>query len=1197
MNEKDKIIAGAVVLLLLLSTIIFALQQDSDDDDDNDTGPETDVVLDSTMTYMESPKVVVKASSLHDDLNDGITNNDPFILDIRGYEDYANGHIPGAVNIPYRSVFQPANLATLPDDQLIVVVCYTGHTASQTTALLNTAGFDALALKWGFEGWATGGKAFDPDTDAHDYELITGAEPGSWADVGTRCGDDDDDDGPDDDDDPNPDPDPVANNTGNATNEVTEAADAYMAEGKSAATKANIVRDNLADGDASNDPFLLDIRSATDYEAGHIPGSINVPFASVFTEENLSKLPKDTQIVVVCYTGHTASQITALLNINGFDAIAMKWGFEGWSNGGKTFDPAAVPQYDTVFSPIPVANDYMAMGKSAATSATALHDLLNDGDDTNDPFVLDIRGMDDFVAGHIPGSSNIPFREVFKDYNLATLPTDVQIVVVCYTGHTASQATALLNMAGYDAIALKWGFSSWSDSPSAFDPATHAMGYDVETGAGTTPTATDTPSVFVESIAEASDVYLSSGKSPATSASSVHTNLEDGNTANDPFVLDIRGATDYTAGHVPGAVNVPYRSVFTWDNITLLPTDVQIVVVCYTGHTASQTTAMLNLAGYDAIALKWGFESWKDSGKAFDPATDVKNFDVVVGGTYDLRELSDAYMAEGKAPATSATALHDNLEDGDSSNDPYILDIRSFSSYIAGHIPGSVNVPFREIFDPMHIPLYPTDEQIVVVCYTGHTASQATALLNLAGYDAIALKWGFEGWTDGGKSFDPATRPDYPLETAETFPVESSNGEAYSNDIAVSAHTYLGEGKSPAMSATSLYDNLEDGDSSNDPFILDIRNAGDYDAGHVTGSMNIPYRSVFSLENITQLPDDTQIVVVCYTGHTASQTTAMLNLAGYDAIALKWGFEGWSDGGKSFDPATRPDFGVEVWYDLRAEADAYMAEGKSAATPASAVVANFEDGDDNNNPFVLDIRGASDYEYNHVPTAVNVPFRSVFTTENLSKLPMDKQIVVVCYTGHTASQITALLNVAGYDAIALKWGWSGWNASDSKVYNHTKISAHPEANNTSPDITGNAETSYVTSIPEAANDYLVMGKSPATSGDALNGTLGGMDEPFILDIRSSATYEEGHVPGAVNIPFRSVFTEENFSKLPNDEQIVVVCYSGHTASQTTALLNLVGLDAIALKWGYAGWIPKDSYPGTIADNNPMVSGTEPGDWP
>jgi len=89
----------------------------------------------------------------------------------------------------------------------------------------------------------------------------------------------------------------------------------------------------LNDSDTSNDPFILSIRAADQYAKGHIPGAININFRTVFTDENLSLLPDDDRlIIVVCYTGHTASQMAAMLNVNGFNATALKFGMTSWTN-------------------------------------------------------------------------------------------------------------------------------------------------------------------------------------------------------------------------------------------------------------------------------------------------------------------------------------------------------------------------------------------------------------------------------------------------------------------------------------------------------------------------------------------------------------------------------------------------------------------------------------------------------------------------------------------------------------------------------------------------------------------------------------------------------------------------------------------------------------------------------------------------
>lgn len=106
-----------------------------------------------------------------------------FVVDIRATGDYCNGHIPGAVNIPFRTVAVPANLEMLPIDRPILVVCYTGHTASQTTMLYNLLGYEAYALRFAMLSWvdSTATKISSP-TDLQDifggnFEVAVGCAP------------------------------------------------------------------------------------------------------------------------------------------------------------------------------------------------------------------------------------------------------------------------------------------------------------------------------------------------------------------------------------------------------------------------------------------------------------------------------------------------------------------------------------------------------------------------------------------------------------------------------------------------------------------------------------------------------------------------------------------------------------------------------------------------------------------------------------------------------------------------------------------------------------------------------------------------------------------------------------------------------------------------------------------------------------
>ena len=94
-----------------------------------------------------------------------------------------------------------------------------------------------------------------------------------------------------------------------------------------------------------------------------------------------------------------------------------------------------------------------------------------------------------------------------------------------------------------------------------------------------------------------------SGGTKNMKAADLYANLNDGDTSNDPFMVDIRAAADYANGHIPGAINIAGKDLFTADGLAKLPKDKQIVLNCYSGQTASQSTAALRMMGYDAYNL------------------------------------------------------------------------------------------------------------------------------------------------------------------------------------------------------------------------------------------------------------------------------------------------------------------------------------------------------------------------------------------------------------------------------------------------------------------------------------------------------------------------------------------------------------------------------------------------------------------
>jgi rhodanese-related sulfurtransferase len=200
--------------------------------------------------------------------------------------------------------------------------------------------------------------------------------------------------------------------------------------------------------------------------------------------------------------------------------------------------------------------------------------------------------------------------------------------------------------------------------------------------------------------------------------------------------------------------------------------------------------------------------------------------------------------------------------------------------------------------------------------------------LNLMGYDATNMKFGMMGWTKNDDvlataRFDPATVPDYRVETepneaTETydFPALDTGATDEADVVRTAIDNYLSSDKAPTISADALFENLNDGDETNDPVILSVRSPDDYAKGHIPGAINIPWTQLGDPANLAKLPPDKPIVVYCYTGHTGQVATTLLSTLGYDATNLKFGMMGWSKdpdvvATAIFDPATQADYRIE----------------------------------------------------------------------------------------------------------------------------------------------------------------------------------------------------------------------------------------------------------------------------------------------
>src|SRR5436190_1704554 len=168
---------------------------------------------------------------------------------------------------------------------------------------------------------------------------------------------------------------------------------------------------------------VLDVRSAAEFGAGHLPGSLNVGLGGQFASWAGSLIPMTAQIIIVANSEDQVEEAQIRLarvgveRVNGYCA----GGVEAWRAAG--FNLAQVPQI----------------------SVSELYDLMKLNPELQ---LIDVRRAAEYASGHAPRAIAAPlakFRETFPTLNLNP---DVPSAIICAGGYRSSAATSIAQQFG-----------------------------------------------------------------------------------------------------------------------------------------------------------------------------------------------------------------------------------------------------------------------------------------------------------------------------------------------------------------------------------------------------------------------------------------------------------------------------------------------------------------------------------------------------------------------------------------------------------------------------------------------------------------------------------------------------------------------------------------------------------------------------
>lgn len=226
-------------------------------------------------------------------------------------------------------------------------------------------------------------------------------------------------------------------------------------------------------------------------------------------------------------------------------------------------------------------------------------EVFKEAMDAGGAYVIDVREVSEYEAGHIPGAVNIPIRELTS--NLESIPMDTAVFVYCASGYRAAMATAALHMLGYTNVkAYGPSYKAWS-----------AAGEEISTDAVALETFLQPMTDELLNTIESVESFISTIPEGYLNLGTVEKMQEA--IAAGVYIIDVRETGEYAEGRIPGAVNIPLRTLL--DHPEMIPTDTQVVVYCKSGYRAALANATLHIAGYDNVrAFSPSWNGWNGAG-------------------------------------------------------------------------------------------------------------------------------------------------------------------------------------------------------------------------------------------------------------------------------------------------------------------------------------------------------------------------------------------------------------------------------------------------------------------------------------------------------------------------------------------------------------------------------------------------------
>ena len=447
-------------------------------------------------------------------------------------------------------------------------------------------------------------------------------------------------------------------------------------------------------------------------------------------------------------------------------------------------------------------------------------------------------------------------------------------------------------------------------------------------------------------------------------------------------LLDVREDGQFGEGHLLFANPLPYSVLESRIDTRVPRRSTRIVLVDSGDGVAEKAAARLDACGYTDIAtLDGGVGAWVAAG-----------YEIFKGVNVPCKAFGEVVEVANHTPSISAEELQAKFDAGE---DLVVLDSRTPAEFARMSIPNGVNVPGAELAYRVH-DLVPSPDTLVVVNCAGRTRSiiGAQSLIN-AGIDnkVVALRGGTQGWVLAGYELDHGA-------TAK-FGDLTSNGREKADAVAASVRERYGV---KTIDRATL-DAWQSETNSRTLYVFDVRDAAEYDAGHLPGAIPAPGGQLVQGTDVWMGTRGARVVLTDDTGVRAAMTAHWL-------IQMRWDVSVLDDAGKLSETSAPANKALGL-------------EGQNIETiDPAACAAELEAG----TAVAIDVDLSLDYRKAHLPGAIWAVRPRLPAA--IKALPTNCKVIL--YSEHeTRARIAVIDARAATDApvLVLKGGREAWTAA------------------------------------------------------------------------------------------------------------------------------------------------------------------------